>query len=149
MRLNLMSGHFPVEGYDSLDATCPADWKATVPPLPAELRGGVIDECIWLHGPGQLPPWQTERLLHELFIEMNDEGKLIIETPDFNRCLDSRKVEWIYGDPALKRENHLIRWGWTPETLSLALVAAGWRRVEIKAAQFHIPERDFRVEAWK
>ncbi len=148
-RLLLMSGIHHPEGWVTLDAN-PAnhpDLLATFPPLPDEVTYlGYWDHVEWIHGISQLYPWEAEQVLCELLPCMAPDGLLVLEQPNLEAIVPSRP-EWIYGDPGPKEPLHMVRWGYTPQSLTELLSACGWKRFSLLPAQHHIPARDFRIEA--
>ena len=134
-------------GWKTLDASPErgADYIATIPPLPEEVKATKWDEIDWIHGIAALYPWQAEEALREIRGVLAPDGKLVLEQPDLSRC---STVEWIFGDPTSRDPLHMNRWGYTPISLTGLLLRLGFGRIEVLPAQHHHPERDFRVEAY-
>lgn len=166
MRLILLSGRMHRSGWKTLDANPvnKADFTRTIPPL--DIPDSSCEEIELCHGIGHFYKWDAEKLLKEIYTALVPGGRLTLEQPNL---LYAAKVltglikpgtgtapgqcdMWaLYGDPNHRDPLHGIRWGWTVETLTEALVAAGFRREQVKEypARFHMPERDFRLEAVK
>lgn len=151
--LSLMAGvHLSTEpDWCTHDCKGPHNFVCRVPPLSPQIRAIQWDVIEWIHGINALYPWDGEQLLREIREVMKPGGKLIIEAPDFDKMLlrPSRPVEWFFGDPGTKDPNNMAKWAYSPSSLGKLLLDCGYSRYEVKSAQTHIPERDFRIEAWK
>jgi hypothetical protein len=148
-RLMLGSGVFKREGWKTLDCN-PAynpDFLAEIPPFPAGVWSACWDEIEWIHGVTSLFPWQADEALTHLHEFLAPGGKLVLEQPNFRMAKE--RVEWLFGDASLKQPMIMNRWAYTPESLTAALRKSGFQRVDILPAQHHLPERDFRVEAYR
>jgi SAM-dependent methyltransferase len=166
-RLHLLSGSEPLPGHVTLDGspTYKPDYLALIPPLPAAVIQESWDEVALIHGIEHFHLWQAEDLLREIRSILKPGGRLILEQPNLlfvarvlcglEKPLISVPGQcdiWaIYGDPREVEHSPLMlhRWGWTPETLGKALKEAGFGEVIETRAQFHLPGRDFRMEAVK
>ncbi len=152
-RLSIMAGITGRrEGWKTLDCKPGADYVALVPPLPREVRNQMWDEIELIHGIGQLYPWDGEALLKEIRTILKPDGVLILEQPDMSVAAAQvtsfrPKAEWIYGDPGPRDPLHMVKWGYSPQSLSELLSFCGFTRQELKPAQYHVPARDFRIEA--
>ena len=150
-RLSIMAGITGRrEGWKTLDCKTGADYVALVPPLPWQIRDQDWDEIELIHGIGQLYPWDAETLLKEIRAILKPDGVLILEQPNMGFLLVGAvgaPLEWIYGDPSLKDPLHMVKWGYSPQSLSALLSFCGFTRQELKPALHHIPARDFRIEA--
>lgn len=144
-RLMLLAGQTRREGWKTLDSKGSVDYLATIPPLPDAVKAVKWDEIELIHGINVLYPWEAEALLREIREVLTPDGLLILEQPNFT--IASAEVEWTYGDPRFKDPSHMVKWGYTPQSLSMSLSACGFTRQDLKAAQHHIPARDFRIEA--
>ncbi len=145
-RLSIMAGVTGRrEGWKTLDRKLGADYIALVPPLPREVRCQQWDEIELIHGIGQLYPWDGETLLKEIRVVLKPDGVLILEQPNFH--IASSEIEWTYGDPGPRDPLHMVKWGYSPQSLSELLSFCGFTRQELKPAQYHVPDRDFRIEA--
>ncbi len=150
-RLSIMAGITGRrEGWKTLDCKPGADYVALVPPLPREVRCQQWDEIELIHGICQLYPWDGEALLKEIRVILKPDGVLILEQPDITLVINDEAhvvVEWVYGDPTPKDPLHMVKWGYSPTSLSALLSFCGFTRQELKPAQYHVPARDFRIEA--
>lgn len=144
-RLMLMAGSTRREGWKTLDCKGGVDFLATVPPLPAEVAAVRWGEIEWIHGITQLYPWDAETLLREIREVLTPGGVLVLEQPNFH--IASSEEHWTYGDPSFKDPLHMVKWGYSPQSLSALLSLCGFSRQELKPAQHHVPARDFRIEA--
>ena len=130
----------------SLDAKG-GDFTAMIPPLPPGVKAMVWDEVEWIHGVTSFYPWVAERVLREIYEVLGPSGKLALEQPDLDKA--KSRVEWLFGDPVPRDTLHMNRWAYTPATLTQMLKEVGFSHVELLPAQFHYPDRDFRLEAYK
>lgn len=164
-KLLIGSGSWHWEGWTTVDANprSRADYVATLPPLPV-----AICACRWtviqaIHFVEHLCPWEAETLLRQCYECLEPGGVLVLEQPDI--CYAARVLlgevappggepgqfdMWpLYGDPTHRDALMMHRWGYSPATLTDLLVQVGFRRedIAVRPAQFHVPVRDFRVEA--
>ncbi len=148
MKLILCAGKTKREGWITLDANRihEPDILAKIPPLPQEITAEKWDEIELVHGITSFYPWEAEQLLRELRDVLAPDGKLILEQPNLDKCWG--KLEWIFGDPLLREPLHMNRWAYNPSSLMAMVLAAGFGHCNASEAQYHHPERDFRVEAW-
>ena len=168
MKLIIGCGTQRREGYQTLDADPGGqpDFVATIPPLPAEVRGQAWDVIEMIHFIEHLFPWDASEVLKQVYECLSPGGTFVLEQPDIlfaARVLaglqspipgtDPGQCDmWVlFGDPT--HENPLFghRWGYSPRTLTAALREAGFleQNISILPAQFHVPGRDFRIEARK
>jgi hypothetical protein len=147
--LNIGARTIEREGWKTLDANPDyrPDFLAKLPPLPHAVKTVAWDAIHWIHGIGSLYPWEAEPLLLELRDVLAPDGCLTLEQPDFSKAI--QRVDWVYGDPAFKDPLHMVRWGYTPESLASLLRRAGFRHVDVLPAVYHNPARDFRIDAYK
>lgn len=148
----------------TLDAAPGADFQAYVPPLPADVRVVRWDRIVMVHFLEHIYVWEAHKLLRECHEVLTESGELVIECPDISQCakvligLETAPDQaqpgqfdmWgLYGNPEYQDPLYIHKWGWTPTTLSEALVQAGFaaEKVQVVAARYHHPGRDFRVEA--
>lgn len=153
-RLMLLAGGVRREGWHTLDIKG-GDFTARIPPLPAEVCGIAWDEVELIHGINMFYPWDGEALLHALHEVMQPGGQIILEQPNFGWLVAAdadgysshSPVYWFFGDPALRDPDHMVKWAYSPISLTALVQRCGFRDVEILSAQHHVPGRDFRLEA--
>ena len=146
-RLLLCAGIVRRAGWKTLDVVAGADYTAKIPPLPGVVHEVAWDEIELIHGVTSFYPWEAVELLKEIRYVLRDGGKLVLEQPDFDKA--KVKVEWLFGDPGPKNPWHMNKWAYTPGILVEVLRDAGFSEIELHRAVYHVPERDFRVEAYK
>lgn len=166
MKLLLLSGPDKRPGWTTLDAN-PVhrpDIVRTLPPLALETSS--CEKIELSHGIGHFYLWEAKSLLKEMHLALTPNGTLILEQPNLlyaaqvltglkepvEGAAEGQCDMWpLYGDPNHRDPLHGIKWGWTPETLIEALVEAGFERglISCVPAKYHMPERDFRLEAVK
>jgi hypothetical protein len=148
-RLMLCAGSMRRAGWQTLDADAKhaPDFLATIPPLPDAVKAQRWDEIEWVHGIASLYPWDAGVVLREILGALAPGGKLVLEQPDMRKAAGNPR--WLFGDPAFREPLHMNKWAYTPETLFDLLKEVGFGRVEIiLPAQYHVPTRDFRMEAF-
>lgn len=146
-RLSLFAGVHRKEGWHHLDMAG-GEFKATIPPFTDAVKATIWDEVEWIHGINVVYPWTARVILAELRAIMRPGGKLILEQPSFRKCLEAGSVAWFYGDPSRPDPASMVKWCYTPSSLSELLAATGFRDVSIEPAEHHVPERDFRAVAY-
>jgi SAM-dependent methyltransferase len=166
-QLLIGSGDWHWEGWTTLDASASsqADYTATVPPLPDAIKRQTWDVIMAVHFIEHLPVWKAEQLLVECHDILAPGGMLILEQPNIAYAAgvllgqivppDGNPGQFdmwaLYGDPSYRDELMLHRWGYTPDTLAEMVTRCGFapEDIEIKPAMYHVPARDFRLEAVK
>ena len=110
--------------------------------------------------------WDIHKVLTEWHRVLKPGGKIIIECPSLVKCCrniladtqnqaqpnDSGRmgVLGVFGDPRYDDPLMCHKWLYTPATLALELVKAGFVEINQKNAQFHMKDyRDMRIEAIK
>ena len=140
------------------DAANDPDVVATVPPVPEFVREA--DEIEMIHVLEHFHVWEVPPLLSELREALTDGGKLVLELPNLDVVikvlsgeLDRPREQWgmwpLYGDPSHADPLMCHKWCWTPESLTAELMRAGFTHVERREPLYHVPERDFRLEAYR
>ncbi len=160
MKYSIGDGKEKTAGWLTVDADprVEPDIVATVPPLPAECYGAEAFRLI--HVFEHFYKWDAEELLRQFFEALGDGGRLVLELPNLESAIDAlsgksgkSQSSWgmwvLYGDPGHRNPLFGHRWGWTPETLTEALRAAGFSRIEEERPRHHVPDRDFRIVAFK
>lgn len=151
MRLLLFAGGMRREGWMTLDANASkgADFVATIPPIPPEVKRVGWEEIEWIHGVTSLYPWQALEAVKGLRAALVPGGCLVMEQPDAAQCDPVARPEWLFGDPAPQDPLHMNKWAYTPQSLAKLLTDVGFSKVLIRPAQHHLPQRDFRIEAYR
>jgi hypothetical protein len=142
------------------------DVVAMLPPFPPELSEPTWGEIMAVHFIEHLHVWDALRLLRDCFDLLSPGGVLILEQPDISYCARVLlgQVEpppgsepgqfdlWgFYGSPVGQNPLYGHHWGYTPDSLTALLLEAGFKseHIAIKPAVYHVPMRDFRLEAIK
>ena len=168
-RLILCAGPYIYEGFKTLDANpdYKPDYCAVLPPLPRELRDGRCQEIYLIHGIDHFYKWEAMELMAQVHEALSDGGILVMEQPNLtvvaevmlgirepmteNKELSG--IMAIYGDPGYGNPWMCHRWGWTPDSLTSALLQCGFLPEKIKVCRAmsrpFAEGRDFRVEAKK
>ena len=124
--------------------------------LPYEANS--VDEIIAIHVYEHIVPWKVEETTQHWFNILKPGAKLILEMPDLVKVLGFFKQEKpplshtmyaLYGGEPMGRVEDLHKWCWTFKTIEPLLKKVGFTEIVEKTAQYHFPERDFRVEATK
>lgn len=145
-RLMLGSGIFKREGWKTLDLN-PAMHPDFIGRIPGtDIGDEYWDEIEWIHGIGSVCPFDATRALDEIYEALKPGGKLVLEQPDFDCCKTQAD---LFGDPSLQNAEHMNRYAYTRRQLLEMVQIAGFKNPVILPAQHHVPERDFRVEAWR
>lgn len=166
-RLSIGAGFQRRPDWTTLDANAEAapDIVATVPPLPVSVHRTQWDEVELIHFLPKLPLWEAEALLREVYDVLRPQGRLVLEQPNLRTAArilldhppgvtspsDQFHLWGIYGDPSHRDVRMLHRWGYEPASLNALLQRIGFVETNIqeRVAQFHVTERDFRMEAVK
>lgn len=179
LRLSLGCGKDTRPGWVRLDANPEVhpDILATVPPIPEFVLSRRWDEIELNHFLASLYKWEAKELLCQLWQVMAPGGKLVIETPDIGFAMrhfiltqagdtgiapafeppegsyrPGQLDLWcFFGNPETQDKTIANHWGYTPKTLRALLIECGFEDIHIhdRPAQYHLPIRDFRMEAYK
>lgn len=167
--LSLGCGKDQRPGWVRLDANreCNPDIWAVVPPLPPAVTERQWDVIELNHVLASLYRWDAKKLLCQIWQVLAPGGMLIIETPDIAFCMEhflgrieSPPGDWqpgqldlwgFWGNPTDHNPSIANRWGYTPGSLRELLVECGFNeaRIQERPAAYHVPARDFRMEATK
>ncbi len=155
VRLHLGCGEKKFRGYVNID-TDNSDLDCDVTKLPYEANS--VDEIVGIHMLEHLFPHVAVEALKHWYGILKPGGKLILEMPDLKKVLEFFKdpksspqltMQALYGGEMTGRIEDVHKFCWTFDTLEPHLKAAGFSEVVEKPALYHIPIRDFRVEATK
>ena len=165
MKLLLGAGQDRWPGWMTLDAdpNSGADVIASIPPLPDVVTAQTWEAVAMIHFIEHLYLWEARALLRECHAILQPGGALILEQPDITYCARVLLGQvtppvgepgqfdlWgLYGNPNDQNPWYGHHWGYTPSSLTAEVRAAGFATIGIYPAQFHHPERDFRLEARK
>jgi SAM-dependent methyltransferase len=155
MKYDIGAGRNRIDGWQRLDgdpAVSP-DVLAMVPPLPETCRGAEAFRLI--HVLEHFHQWEAVELLEQMHEFLLPGGRLVLELPNLQSAIDTlsgangrRGDNWsmwvLYGDPTRRNPLFGHKWGWTPEALLAALVAAGFTDIERERPRYHVPDRDMR-----
>lgn len=152
-RLMLCAGSGRRPGWKTLDISG-ADFNATIPPLPPEVRAIQWDEIELIHGITSFYPWEAAKLLAEIQECLTSEGRIVLEQPNVEYVLGDLAsgrgaLSWLFGDPHFQNPAHMNKWAYSPRTLRCMLEYCGFSLVDECPAQHHNPQRDFRMEAYR
>jgi predicted SAM-dependent methyltransferase len=170
MKINYGCGSHLIPGYFNIDAIA---HNGKQPDLlhalsfsydgsvinPTPLEDGCADELLALHVIEHVYAWEAPHLLAEWKRLLKPGGRLILELPNlrlacenFLAGLPDQMGMWpIYGDASHKDPYMMHKNGYTPETISALLYAAGFAYVTPLPPQTHGARlnRDMRVECVK
>lgn len=110
------------------------------------------EEIEWIHGVTSLYPWDAITVLSQCRSILSPGGKIVLEQPDARiaagRVLEDGNPQWLFGDPSHQTPGIMNRWAYTPETLFELLKGVGFKLIELRSAEHHVPSRDFRMVAF-
>jgi predicted SAM-dependent methyltransferase len=170
MRINYGCGRQVLDGWINVDAV--RSPQAPRPPdvlfaMRFDASGALIertplpDECATdlqaMHVIEHFYAWEVPAVLAEWRRLLQRGGRLILELPNLEMaarnllsCMGDKMSMWpLYGDPAHRDPYMCHRWGYTPRTLSQALLDAGFVKPQFLPPQTHGRKvnRDMRCEA--
>jgi predicted SAM-dependent methyltransferase len=155
VRLNLGAGDKVVDGWTSVGLAEHHDIRSDVRRLP--LPDHYADEAMAIHVLEHLNRWDAPAALREWRRVLKPGGLLILELPDLLKCCKAvlsgavphNGLLGLFGDPGLKDELMMHRWGWTPAEVIKELQAAGFTKIRERTPEFHGKRiyRDMRIEA--
>lgn len=160
-RYNIGAGREKLSGWISVDADerTGADVISTLPPVPDEFAGA--DAFRLIHVLEHFHKWEAEAMLRDFHRLLAPGGRLVLELPNLDSAIaalsgNGKPVDrwgmWVlYGDPSHRNPLFGHKWGWTPATLTSALVDAGFSLEKIvrERPKYHVPDRDFRLVSTK
>lgn len=143
---------------DTSRSGCVADAYADIRDL--KLRDNSIDEIFASHVFEHFTRWQGEDMLVSWFKFLKPGGRMVIETPDFWRCVfwlfhplsSKRRLGFtqFYGNQWDRLEYETHRYLWSARELSKVCKEIGFLTVSMShRTETHHPWRDMRIEAVK
>jgi SAM-dependent methyltransferase len=168
-RVNLGCGDAPLEGFVNIDARpdARADLRLDFRDLVTAFAPGALSEAVMLHSLAYLNLWQSRDLFKTIISLLAPGGRLIVETPDAEKCarrilasggrrdekalLEGVRGLFAFGQEHLREERDYAPYAfaWTGWHLKRELEAAGFTRVRVLEPRTHVAWRDVRVEARK
>lgn len=159
LRLNLGAGAMVIEGWQSVGLDESHDVRCDIRKLYALFDEASVDAMMAIHVLEHINRWEVPEMLRMWRSLLKPGGTLSLELPELKRCCrnvldnpDPRQGIWgLFGDPGYRNELMVHRWAWTGEELIAELRAAGFKKVNEAALQFHGRKRlrDMRVECVK
>lgn len=157
MRLHLGSGDKYWPGFVNVDKySARADVQSECAQLP--FRDGAAEAVYAIHLLEHFHRMEAERALAEWYRVLQPGGLLVLELPSLDkmaRLIVAQEENirltllGLYGDPRDVRPGMAHQWAWSMKELETALDQIGFADVSCMEPTFHIPQRDFRVEAKK
>lgn len=140
MKLNLGSGHLPLEGYTNVDQhAAEADVQGDV----RSLQFRDVEEVVMYHLLEHLARADTIPTLNRIRSWMLNRAKIIIEVPDMAAIMAAPREQWVmdvYGSQEHDGEFHLN--GFDAHSLAWVMRQAGFVDVEVET---FISEHPMRV----
>jgi hypothetical protein len=165
LKIHLGCGDILLPGFLNIDACNP---KADVLAKAEELAfpPESVQEVVAYHFLDVLWPEDGRLLLKRIYAWLCPGGTLTMEVPDIIKCcaliLDAERrddIEELESGPrglrglfGQGRDGLANRWGFTPKTITAALIEAGFRRKDIylgDGGSHYCPDRDMKVVATK
>jgi|BioPla2DNA2_1021312.scaffolds.fasta_scaffold81171_2 predicted SAM-dependent methyltransferase len=143
---------------DSSRSGCVADAFADIRNL--GLPDDSVDEIFTSHTFEHFTRWQGVEMLADWHRILKPKGKLVLETPDFWRCVlwlfhpsrEKRRLgrTQFYGNQWDKIDYETHRYVWSAGEIKETCMSAGFSRIRVThRSETHYPGRDMRVEAIK
>lgn len=157
-RLHLGCGNKILRGYVNIDSHGQPDIRADITNLKGLVKPSSVEEILAIHVFEHIFVFKAEETLKYWYSLLKPGGKLILEMPDLVKVIGFFKLEnpppshtmlALYGGEMTGRVEDVHKWCWTYKTIEPILKSVGFSKVEEKPAMYHVPERDFRVEAVK
>ena len=158
MKLHLGCGHFYKEGYINIDINpkVKADRYFDLN-KPLDYPDESVEEILAIHLIEHLKPKTIGKVLKSWYRVLKKGGKLIIEAPDLEVCMEKFLknktpdiLKWIFGNQDNEYQVHY--WGYEPSVLAFYLERTiGFKKVRIKEPQDDTRPKKlcFRIEAVK
>jgi predicted SAM-dependent methyltransferase len=152
LNLGCVNVDFPDNAYDSKP-----DVETDIRELPFE--DNYADEIMAIHVWEHFYLREVDEIITEWKRVLKPGGKLILEMPCLDKVLawfsckdvNPQMTLWpLYGDPSThKSEADLHKWCWSMNQIIGFLEAHDFKDIEAKEPQFHVKQRDMRIEAVK
>lgn len=137
---------------------CIADVFADIRHL--ELPGNYIDCIFSAHTLEHFTKWESIDFLKDFYRMLKNNGKIEMETPDFNRCilwlfhysptLRKKARNQFYGNQWNRLEYETHKYVWSAKELKKTLIEIGYKDVTVTHRTYtHYPGRDMRITAYK
>jgi SAM-dependent methyltransferase len=160
VRLNLGCGKKHFVGYINIDF--PNSYCSVKPDLECDIRtlpyeDNSVDEITAIHVFEHFYLWEAPKILDEWARVLKPGGKLALELPCLNKVigflnqnpLSLRNTMFaLYGDPGYEAPEMVHKWCYSREHLT-AMLAHRFQDIKEGRCQFHVPERDMRLVAFK
>lgn len=153
-----MAGYINVDSNEEFDPDLQLDFRN----IKDYFEPDTADEILIVHAIGYLTLWECEDFLRNCHAILKIDGILIIETPNFDKCINKVSkdfdsyVEGVRGiigfgmDHLQARESYTpYSFSWNPRHLSRILEIAGFKSISELPPQTHVKWRDMRIEASK
>jgi predicted SAM-dependent methyltransferase len=161
VRLNLGCGGKILAGYINCDfednhSGIKPDVVCDVRKLPFEDE--YADEILAVHLVEHFYPWEAEEILGDWKRVLKPGGRLVLELPCLEKIIAAfmespisiRKTWWgLYGDPRYRNPHMVHKWAYSVPMIKELVGSIGFQDVKAKEAQFHLKQRDMRIEAVK
>jgi predicted SAM-dependent methyltransferase len=156
VRLHLAAGDKYWPGWVNVDLHGEQDVNSDIRSLPFE--SNYADEIQAHHVIEHLHRKDTGPALGEWFRVLKPDGKLVLEMPCLDKIakliVDGEKNQrltllGLFGDPRDPKPDMLHKWCYSKAELTEVLCGVGFRDIKVMEPVFHLPPRDFRIEAVK
>ncbi len=163
IRVNIGCGSKLLDGY--LNCDFDDNYSGQKPDVVCDIRelpfdDGFADEVLAVHVLEHFYIWEAEDVVNEWVRVLKPGGKLVIEVPCLDKIINhfikfkgSPPINlgmWgLYGDPSYQDERMCHRWAYSISQLQALLNQVGLKNIGYKEAQYHVANRDMRMEAIK
>jgi ubiquinone/menaquinone biosynthesis C-methylase UbiE len=158
--LNLGSGKVKWPNWVSVDFTN-ADVECDLKALPFD--DDYADAIAAIHVLEHFYAWEVGDLLQEWKRVLKPDGKIILELPCMDKvvaymleCISEKRqmaesFTWFafWGDPKYKDPHMCHKWGYSKASLQNLLENSGFKNIRFETPNYHFPQRDMRVVAYK
>ena len=154
IRLHVGSGRHYWPGFTNVDSNSDADVMSDVRKL--DFKTDSVSEIHAIHVVEHVPRLDIESMLFEWHRVLKPGGKVCIEVPCMNKIAQNivngeknmrLTLLGIFGDPRDPLPDMMHQWCYTKEELHDILDRTGFTSIQIMEPDFHMQERDMRIEA--